>query len=80
MSNKNAITTQVYELPEDPDARDKFVNGVKALADECKAVWVAGSHHNEIDYADLLAEKLSEHEGELAVEGIRQEFERAQRR
>lgn len=79
MSIANAITTQVYALPADPDARDKFVNGVKALADECKAVWVAGSHHNEIDYADLLAEKLSELEGEMAVEGIRQDFERAQR-
>jgi hypothetical protein len=76
MANTKKISTQVYELPADQAARTKFLDGVKALADECKATWLAGSVHNEMDYADLLAEELTRHVGEQEVENIRQEFER----
>jgi hypothetical protein len=76
MKNAKAITTQVYELPSDEVARKSFLDGITALAEQFNAKWVAGSVHNEIDYADLLAQELTEHVGELAVENIRQEFER----
>lgn len=76
MAKKKAITTQVYELPKDEASRLKFVNGVKALAEECNATWLSGSVHNEIDYADLLTKELGEHIGDMAVEEIRLEFER----
>lgn len=79
MTKTNKITTQVYGLPLDDVARRKFLDGVKALADECNAIWVSGSVHDEMEYADLLAEKLTEHVGDMAVEGIRQDFERLSR-
>ncbi|RMN21136.1 hypothetical protein ALQ64_02814 [Pseudomonas cannabina] len=73
---KSYISTQVYQLPDDEAARTRFLNGVKALAEESKATWVAGSVHNEIDYADLLGTELANHVGEMAVEEIRLNFER----
>jgi len=76
MTQAKKVTTQVYELPQDETARKKFLDGVKALADEHSATWVSGSVHNEMDYADLLADKLTEHVGDVAVEDIRQKFER----
>lgn len=75
-AKRNLITTQVYQLPEDDDARTRFTAGVIALAKECNATWVAGSVHNEMDYADLLGSELATHVGELGVEEIRLTFER----
>ncbi len=75
----NNITTQVFALPADQAARKKFLDGVKALADACGATWVSGSVHDEMGYADLLTEELSEHIGDMGVEDIRQKFERQSR-
>jgi hypothetical protein len=70
------IATRVFELPEDDAARTKFLDGITALQKECKAVWVSGSVHDEMAYADKLEEELTERIGEQAVEEIRQQFER----
>lgn len=74
MSNK--VTTQVFELPENDQDRAKFLDGIKQLAEECKATWIAGSAHDEMAYAELLAEELTQEVGELAVEDLRQKFEK----
>lgn len=71
----NRFTTQVYQLSEDEAANTRFLNGISALAEECNAVWVSGSVHDEMAYADKLEEELTESIGDLAVEGIRQQFE-----
>lgn len=74
MSNK--VTTQVFELPENDQDRAKFLEGIKRLAEECKTTWISGSVHDEMAYADLLAEELTQEVGELAVEDLRQKFEK----
>ncbi len=76
MSTMKRVSTQVFELPTDDVSRRKFLDGVKALAAECGANWLAGSVHNEIAYADLLEKELAAHEGSEGVEAIRLQFEK----
>ncbi|MGO4801168.1 hypothetical protein ACEN2T_17960 [Pseudomonas sp. W22_MBD1_FP4] len=73
------ISTKVFELPEDDTARTKFLDGIQTLLAECNAVEVSGSVHDEMAYADKLEEELTERIGDMAVESIRQEFEREAR-
>ncbi|MDO7927766.1 hypothetical protein Q6A51_13300 [Pseudomonas sp. KFB-139] len=75
----NKITTQVFMLPDDEVARKKFLAEVNALASEYGAVWVSGSVYDEMAYADLLAEELSDHITDMAIEDIRHNFERKSR-
>ncbi|MGK8437321.1 hypothetical protein ACRS3X_08235 [Ectopseudomonas hydrolytica] len=74
MSQK--VITQGYQLPADPVDRSKFLDGIKRLAEECKATWVAGSLHDEMAYADLLASELEQEVGDLKVGDLRQQFEK----
>lgn len=76
MTKAPKVTTQVYQLPADEAARAKFLDGIKSLAVECKATWVAGSVHDETAYVETLEKELTEHVGEQGVENIRREFER----
>lgn len=76
MSKKRLHITQVYALPADEAARTKFLDGVKSLASECKAEWVAGSRHDEMSYLEIIEKELATHIGESGVEGLRQKFER----
>jgi hypothetical protein len=73
------VTTRVYQLPADETARSKFVNGLKALEEECCVTFLAGSLNNEMTYIEMLEAELNEHIGENAVEDIRQKFECEQR-
>lgn len=73
--SKASFITEVYQLPRDDEARKKFTNGIKALADECQATWVAGSVSNEMDYVEMLENELSERYGQAFVEDLRQKFE-----
>lgn len=76
MATKKKFSTQVYQMPTDPSASRYFLDGVKALAKECKAKWVSGSVHDEISYVESLETELKQHIGDFGVENIRHEFER----
>jgi len=76
--SKKKVTTQVHELPDDPQKRTKFLDGVKQLAEECGANWVAGSVHDEMAYADVLAKELENEVSDMYVEDLRQRFEKGQ--
>lgn len=76
---KKRVTTQVFALPENDADRAKFLDGVKALSEECKATWLAGSANNEMDYVEQLEKELADHIGDQGVEGIRQDFEKGAR-
>ena len=75
MKKATKTMTQVYEQPDDEAARAKLLDGIKSLAAECKATWVAGSVHDETAYVETLEKELIEHVGEQGVENIRREFE-----
>ena len=74
-----AITTFVYRQPKNDADRTRFNNGLKQLASDCKATWIAGSHMDEISYVEILEKALARETSDMFVEDIRQEFERKSR-
>ncbi|MDF9779052.1 hypothetical protein [Pseudomonas baetica] len=73
------LATRVFQLPEDEAKRTRFFEGLDALMVECDTSVIASSVHHEMDYADKLEEELKESLGDMAVENLRQEFERSTR-
>ncbi|MNJ53192.1 hypothetical protein D3C77_485720 [compost metagenome] len=73
------MITKIFGLPENTDQRKKFSDGVEALAAECGVTNLGGSMHNELNYVEKLEKELEERIGQLAVEDLRQTFERSER-
>jgi hypothetical protein len=73
------VATRVFQLPDDEAKRTRFLKGLDALMVECDTSVMASSVHHEMDYADKLEEELKESLGDMAVENLRQEFERSTR-
>lgn len=72
----NHRTNENFELPEDKDARSKFLKGLNALAEECGAEFISGSNHNEFDYIEMLEAEIQDRAGERTVNDLRLEFEK----
>lgn len=71
--------TQVYELPEDQDARRKFLDGVDALMKENGVDLTGSSQFDELSYVDQLESEFAEATSEYAKEEFRTTFEREAR-
>ncbi|MBF6615500.1 MAG: hypothetical protein ITG07_02120 [Candidimonas sp.] len=73
------VTTQVYQLPDDQAQRERFLEGIRELAAQTGAQWLAGSAHNEMEYVEALEKELGDELGDLVVEDFRLSFERKAR-
>lgn len=76
--HKTNVTTQVYKLPDDQAQRIRFLEGIRVLAAETGAQWLAGSNQNEMDYLDALEKKLAGELGDFFVEDFRVAYEGSQ--
>lgn len=73
------VATRVFQLPHDEAKRTRFFEGLTKLMLECETSVIASSMHHEMGHADKLEEELKESLGDLAVEDLRQQFERSTR-
>lgn len=70
------VTTQVFQLPDEQKKCEQFLEGVRALAAETGAQFLAGSVNNEMAWVEVLEKELEDELGDAAVESLRQSFER----
>ncbi|MGF6281918.1 hypothetical protein ABH908_000049 [Pseudomonas frederiksbergensis] len=73
------VATRIFQLSADEAKRTHFLKGLDALMAESDTSVIASSMHHEMDYADKLEAELTESRGDMAVEELRQEFERSTR-
>jgi len=71
--------THVYELPEDQDARRKFLNEVDALMKQHGVELAGSSQYDELTYIDQLEVEFAEATSDYEKEEFRTTFEREAR-
>lgn len=71
--------THVYELPEDQDARRKFLNEVDALMKQHGVELTGSSQYDELTYIDQLEVEFAEATSDYVKEEFRTTFERESR-
>jgi len=67
--------THVYELPEDHEARSKFLNEVTALMKQHGVELAGWSHHDELTYIDQLEVEFADATSDYEKEKFRTKFE-----
>lgn len=75
MARNATMITKVFKLPADSEKRLAFLEGVKALAEQCGVEETAGSSCDEMTYVERLEKELLEHISDSGIEDIRQEYE-----
>lgn len=70
------VCTHVYELPDEKDARARFLGDLDALIKLHGVEVMASSTHDEMTYAERLEDELEEQLGSFAKEQFRQSYER----
>lgn len=71
--------THVYELPEDQDARRKFLNEVDALMKQHGVELAGSSQYDELTYIDQLEVEFATATSDYEKEEFRTSFEREAR-
>lgn len=71
--------THVYELPEDQDARRKFLNEVDALMKQHGVELAGSSQYDELTYIDQLEVEFATATSDYEKEEFRTTFEREAR-
>lgn len=71
--------THVYELPEDQDARRKFLNEVDALMKQHGVELAGSSQYDELTYIDQLEVEFATAMSDYEKEEFRTTFEREAR-